>query len=97
MRLRINSLDFINPRVPASTTGLKLRGVSYLGSKFDVVVTADRSKTACFRGWATNGVQLKIGPLGSGTFTLLPVTTDVCFKYGVSVRIVGARSASAML
>ena len=30
MRLRIDSLDFITPRVPTTTTGLKLRGVRHL-------------------------------------------------------------------
>ena len=36
MRLRADSLDFVTPRVPATTDGLKLRGVSYLGFNFDL-------------------------------------------------------------
>jgi hypothetical protein len=88
MRLRIDSLDFVAPRVPATTDGLKLRGISYLGIKFDL----DLSKKACFRGWpkrATHSGSLRIGVLGSGSFVLLS-TAATCYEFGASIRIVGA-------
>jgi hypothetical protein len=91
MRLRIDSLDFVTPRVPATTDGLKLRGVSYLGFKFDL----DLSKKACFRGWAVHNAAvagsaggLQIGVLGSGSFVPLSAV-DTCFEFGTSVRVVG--------
>ena len=84
MRLREGSLDFVTPRVPATTDGLKLRGVAYLGSKFDLVL----AKQACFRGWP--GSELKIGALGSGSFKPLPTAGDACYDLGASVRVVGA-------
>ena len=84
MRLREGSLDFVTPRVPATTDGLKLRGVAYLGSKFDLVL----AKQACFRGWP--GSKLEIGALGSGSFKPLPTAGDACYDLGASVRVVGA-------
>lgn len=86
MRLRADSLDFVTPRVPATTDGLKLRGVSYLGFNFDL----DLDKKACFRGWpAGGGVGLKIGVLGTSSFA--PLSAEgTCYEFGTSVRIVGA-------
>jgi hypothetical protein len=94
MRIRLDSLDFITPRVPVSTTSLKLRGISYLATRFDLVLSAQQG--SCFRGWvATTGARgapsLKIGELGSGSGSFVPLTSEqaVCFPAGHSVRIVG--------
>lgn len=105
MRLREDSLDFITPRVPATTTGLKLRGLSYLGTRFDLVLSGtpgDKKNKACFRSWAATtsadeaGVGgdvglLKIGALDSTTFAPLSATAETCFAEGTSVRIIGGK------
>jgi len=81
--------------VPATTDGMKLRGVTYLGSKFDLRIRPEKAPAgqagACFRGWpvAAGGVQLKVGVLGGGSFVPLSATEDACFKLGTSMRIVG--------
>ena len=91
MRIRLDSLDFITPRVPASTAGLKLRGISYLASRFDLVLSAQEG--SCYRAWAatTGAPSLKIGELDSGSGSFVPLTSEqaVCFPAGHSVRIVG--------
>jgi trehalose/maltose hydrolase-like predicted phosphorylase len=84
MRIRLDSLDFITPRVPATTDGLKLRGVTYLNSKFDLDLSNGQ---ACFHAW--HGASLKIGILGAGSFAPLSPTKATCYKLGASMRIVG--------
>ena len=90
MRLRIDSLDFITPRVPTTTDGLKLRGVAYLGSKFDLVLSHGK---ACFRAWpaAPGGTALKTGVLGSGSFAPLSAAAPNCYDLETSLRMVGAQ------
>ena len=92
MRLRLDSLDFVTPRMPHTTDGMKLRGISYLDSKFDLVLSnKDHTKSACFRSWpAPAGGGLRIGVLGDGSFATLSAGADSCFKAGSSVRIIGA-------
>ena len=91
MRLRADSLDFLTPRVPATTDGLKLRGVAYLGLKFDLELEGQ----ACFRAWpAVAGADvaaghLRTGVLGSGQFAPLSAI-GTCYELGTSVRMVGA-------
>ena len=95
MRLRVDSLDFVTPRMPATTDGMKLRGISYLDSKFDLVLSnKDDNRAACFKSWPVvaggGGFGLKIGTLGSGSFATLSADAESCFKVGSSVRIIGA-------
>lgn len=89
----------VTPRVPATTTGLKLRGISYLGHKFDVDLS-DASQKTCFRAWpttakpqqSTGGVEmatgLKISTLDSNSFAPLSADVPTCYQVGTSVRIV---------
>ena len=95
MRLRVDSLDFVTPRMPATTDGMKLRGISYLDSKFDLVLSnKDDNRAACFKSWpamaGSRGFGLKIGTLGFGSFATLSADAESCFKAGSSVRIIGA-------
>ena len=101
MRLRIDSLDFLTPRVPTTTDGLKLRGVTYVGLKFDLDLSGSK---ACFRAWPTptavphvgsatvmaRSAGLKTSALGSGSFVPLSADTPTCYAIGTSVRMVGA-------
>ena len=84
----------VTPRVPATTTGLKLRGISYLGQKFDLVL---KNKKACFRAWPSTKAEpkqskttsgLKISTLGSNSFAPLSSNVDTCYPVGTSVRII---------
>lgn len=83
----------MTPRVPATTTGLKLRGISYLGQKFDLVLS--ENKKACFRAWpkaeptqSKMKSGLMISTLGSNSFTPLSDKVDTCYPAGTSVRII---------
>ena len=87
IRLRLDSLDFLTPRVPATTDGMRLRGVRYLGHGFDVELNQGGT---CFVGRAGGGGKaLMIGELGKPPARPLGVGGPVCFEPGKSVRISG--------
>lgn len=91
MRLRIDSLDFLSPRIPTTTHGLKLRGVSYLGLKFDLEIAAGQT---CFQAWPGAENQLKTGRLGTPPTVPLG-TLPSCYPVGISLRMVGSGKSAA--
>ena len=76
--------------IVSTTEELKLRGVSYLGSKFDVHLSKGK---ACFRAWLpTTG--LKIGVLDSSRSSYVALSvTPTCYDLETSIRIFGSSSA----
>ena len=87
MRLRLDSLDFLSPRMPTTTSGVKLRGVTYRSTKFDVIL----GQRICFSAWPGQSSSLKIGVLGSGDPLVLLTTEPQCFSQATSLTVVDAQ------